>query len=104
MPCSATARSARSTTSAAATRSPTASSPHKLLSLTGRDESYIEPVADRPGHDRRYSVTTSKVEALGWRPARGLDEALEATVAWYRENRWWWQPLKARAAFDRLPG
>ncbi len=77
---------------------------HKLLSLTGRDESYIEPVTDRPGHDRRYSVTTGKIEALGWRPARGLDEALEATVAWYRDNRWWWQPLKERAAFDRLPG
>jgi dTDP-glucose 4,6-dehydratase len=76
----------------------------KLLSLTGRDESYIEPVTDRPGHDRRYSVTTGKMEALGWRPARGLDEALEATVAWYRDNRWWWQPLKERAAFDRLPG
>jgi dTDP-glucose 4,6-dehydratase len=77
---------------------------HKLLALTGRDESYIEPVTDRPGHDRRYSVTTGKVEALGWRPARGLDEALEATVAWYRDNRWWWQPLKERAAFDRLVG
>jgi dTDP-glucose 4,6-dehydratase len=74
---------------------------HRLLRLTGRDESFIEPVADRPGHDRRYSVTTAKVEALGWRPARDLDEALEATVAWYRDNRWWWEPLKQRASFDR---
>jgi dTDP-glucose 4,6-dehydratase len=68
---------------------------HKLLELTGRDESAIEHVQDRLGHDRRYSITTDKVEALGWRPARQLDEALEATVAWYRDNRWWWEPLKA---------
>ena len=68
---------------------------HKLLSLTDRDESAIVRVADRLGHDRRYSITTDKVEALGWRPQRELDEALEATVAWYRENRWWWEPLKA---------
>jgi dTDP-glucose 4,6-dehydratase len=75
---------------------------HKLLALTGRDESFIEPVADRPGHDRRYSITTTKVEALGWRPARDLDDALADTVAWYRDNRWWWEPLKQRAAFDRF--
>ncbi len=74
---------------------------HKLLALCGRDESFIEPVADRPGHDRRYSITTDKVKALGWSTAVGLDEALERTVAWYRDNRAWWEPLKARAAFDR---
>jgi dTDP-glucose 4,6-dehydratase len=68
---------------------------HQLLQLTGRDESAIERVADRLGHDRRYSITTDKVEALGWAPQRDLDEALEATVAWYRDNRWWWEPLKA---------
>ena len=72
---------------------------HRLLALTGRDESFIEPVADRLGHDRRYSVATNKIEALGWRPAHELDEALAETVAWYRDNRWWWEPLKARAAF-----
>ena len=52
-------------------------------------------VADRPGHDRRYSVDVSKIAALGWRRLRSLDEALESTVAWYRDNRWWWEPLKA---------
>jgi dTDP-glucose 4,6-dehydratase len=71
----------------------------RLLKLTGRDESYIQPVEDRKGHDRRYSITTDKIEALGWRPEVGLDDALERTVAWYRDRRDWWEPLKARAAF-----
>jgi dTDP-glucose 4,6-dehydratase len=66
----------------------------KLLDLCGADEGSIERVADRLGHDRRYSIATDKVEALGWSPQRGLDEALEATVAWYRDNRWWWEPIK----------
>ncbi|MGK2956865.1 MAG: dTDP-glucose 4,6-dehydratase [Acidimicrobiales bacterium] len=68
----------------------------RLLELCGADESSIEYVADRLGHDRRYSIDTSKVEALGWKPKRELDEALEETVTWYRDNRWWWEPLKAR--------
>ena len=55
----------------------------------------IEYVEDRLGHDRRYSVDTAKVAALGWAPQRELHEALTATVAWYRDNAWWWQPLKA---------
>jgi dTDP-glucose 4,6-dehydratase len=69
----------------------------KLLAHTGRDESYIEPVADRLGHDRRYSITTGKIEALGWRPEHDLDTALDETVAWYRDHRDWWGPLKERA-------
>jgi dTDP-glucose 4,6-dehydratase len=67
----------------------------KILTLMGLGEDMVEYVADRPGHDRRYSIDSSKVRALGWRPARELDEALGATVAWYRDNRWWWEPLKA---------
>jgi dTDP-glucose 4,6-dehydratase len=74
----------------------------KLLAFTGRDESFIEPVEDRLGHDRRYSITTDKIEALGWRPQHDLDDALAATVAWYRDNRAWWEPLRARAAFKRV--
>jgi dTDP-glucose 4,6-dehydratase len=66
----------------------------RLVALCGRDESAIEYVTDRLGHDRRYSIDTGKVEALGWRPGHHLGDALEATVAWYRENRWWWEPLK----------
>jgi dTDP-glucose 4,6-dehydratase len=67
----------------------------RILALLGHDESMIEPVADRLGHDRRYSIDTGRVRALGWAPARGLDEALAATVEWYRANRLWWEPLKA---------
>jgi len=67
---------------------------HRLLARVGADESMIEPVADRLGHDRRYSVDCSKVRALGWEPRHELDAALDATVDWYRDNRWWWEPLK----------
>ena len=69
-----------------------------LLRLCDRDESFIEPVADRLGHDRRYSVTTSKIESLGWSPQHSFEEALAETVEWYRSNRAWWEPLKARLA------
>jgi len=66
----------------------------RLLALTGRDDSAVRYVPDRLGHDRRYSVDIAKVQALGWQRRRTLDEALEATVRWYRDNRWWWEPLK----------
>ena len=67
----------------------------KLLAITGKGEDSVEYVPDRLGHDRRYSVDITKVTQLGWRRERSLDEALEATVAWYRDNEWWWRPLKA---------
>jgi len=67
----------------------------KILALLGQDTSMIEYVTDRLGHDRRYSLDISKVRRLGWAPAHDLDEALATTVEWYRENRWWWEPLKA---------
>jgi len=54
----------------------------------------IEYVADRPGHDLRYSVDTSRIRALGWEPAHAFDAALDATIAWYRANEAWWRPLK----------
>ena len=66
----------------------------KLLALAGAGPERIDYVTDRLGHDRRYSVDSSKVAALGWEPAHNLDEALELTFAWYRDNRWWWEPLK----------
>jgi dTDP-glucose 4,6-dehydratase len=68
-----------------------------LLELVGCGEEMIEYVDDRLGHDRRYSVSIDKVRALGWSPRREFREALAATVAWYRDNRWWWEPLKQRA-------
>jgi dTDP-glucose 4,6-dehydratase len=70
---------------------------YALLALTGRDESAIRPVDDRLGHDRRYSVNIDKVTALGWKMQRTFDESLLETVQWYRDNRWWWEPLKAKA-------
>jgi len=65
-----------------------------ILELLNQGEDMIEYVEDRLGHDRRYSIDTTRIRALGWRPQRELGEALEATVAWYRDNRWWWEPLK----------
>jgi dTDP-glucose 4,6-dehydratase len=67
----------------------------RILSLCGADASMVEMVTDRLGHDRRYSIDTAKVRALGWRTERDLDAALADTVDWYRSNRWWWEPLKA---------
>jgi dTDP-glucose 4,6-dehydratase len=66
----------------------------RILALLGAGEEMIEYVEDRMGHDRRYSIAIDKVQALGWKPARPLDEALAATVEWYRANRAWWEPLK----------
>ncbi len=66
----------------------------RLVELCGRDESAIDYVEDRLGHDRRYSVDCSKAQALGWSCEREFGEALELTVAWYRDNRAWWEPLK----------
>ncbi len=70
---------------------------HRLLELTGRDESFIEPVADRLGHDRRYAVDITKLNELGWSLSRSFDDSLAATVDWYREHRDWWEPLKQQA-------
>jgi dTDP-glucose 4,6-dehydratase len=69
---------------------------HAVLEILGQDESMIRHVEDRLGHDRRYSIDISKVRGLGWTPRREFREALEATVAWYRDHRSWWEPLKQR--------
>ena len=67
---------------------------HTILRLLGKDESMIEYVEDRKGHDFRYSLDFSKLRNMGWEPAFSFDEAMTATVRWYVENEWWWQPLK----------
>ena len=66
----------------------------QLLALLGKPESLITPVADRPGHDRRYSLDTSKLQGLGWQPQVAFDRGLAETVSWYRTNEWWWRPIK----------
>jgi dTDP-glucose 4,6-dehydratase len=67
----------------------------RILELTGRDESLIEHVTDRPGHDRRYSLAWEKTAGLGWRPEIRFPAGLEATVDWYRSNAWWWEPIRS---------
>jgi len=66
----------------------------KLLGLMGKDERSIKFVQDRPGHDMRYSLDSSKLQSLGWSPQVGFEEGLKKTVAWYLENEKWWRPLK----------
>ncbi len=79
----------------------------RIIALTGASESQIEHVTDRPGHDRRYSLSSEKVRALGWTPKVRFDEGLEQTVAWYRDNGWWWQPIRSgeyRTYYERQYG
>jgi dTDP-glucose 4,6-dehydratase len=74
---------------------------YALLERLELDEDMIEFVADRPGHDQRYSVDTTRIRELGWAPATTFDAALDATIRWYRENEWWWRPLQAAGAGRR---
>lgn len=69
----------------------------KLLKIFKKDNSYLQFVKDRPGHDRRYAVNWRKINRLGWEPKYGFDEWLEETVNWYRTNEWWWRALKKNA-------
>jgi dTDP-glucose 4,6-dehydratase len=69
----------------------------RVLELCGRDETLIDYVTDRPGHDRRYSLGSAKVAALGWSAATHFEQGIERTVAWYRDNSWWWQPIRSGA-------
>jgi dTDP-glucose 4,6-dehydratase len=66
-----------------------------ILRILGKPESLITFVTDRKGHDRRYSIESSKVRALGWKPEADFDAALAETVSWYVENRPWWEPIKS---------
>ena len=68
----------------------------RILKLTGRDESLVEHVRDRPGHDRRYSLSSDKLRSeLVWEPQVRFAEGLERTVDWYRDNEWWWAPIRS---------
>jgi dTDP-glucose 4,6-dehydratase len=79
----------------------------EILQLVGKPEGLIQPVADRPGHDRRYALDATKLERLGWAPRYPFASALEATVRWYRDHEAWWRPLKSgefRAYYERQYG
>jgi dTDP-glucose 4,6-dehydratase len=66
-----------------------------ILSILGKPESLIQHVTDRAGHDRRYALDTSKLQALGWHSRHSFAEALEKTVRWYVDNEDWWRPIKS---------
>ena len=69
----------------------------QVLHLVGKPETLITPVADRPGHDRRYALDSGKAHGLGWKPAHTFAKALEATVTWYKDHEAWWKPIKSGA-------
>lgn len=71
---------------------------HRILNLLDRPASLVDPVADRPGHDRRYRLDDAKLRALGWEPRTAFETGLAATVDWYRKNEGWWRPIKEDGA------
>jgi dTDP-glucose 4,6-dehydratase len=76
----------------------------RIVELTGADRSLLRSVPDRPGHDRRYSLDTTKLRGLGWSPQKRFDDGLRETVEWYRAERAWWEPIKSgeyRAYYER---
>lgn len=80
----------------------------RILDLTGRDESLIRPVPDRPGHDRRYAIDSAKARReLGWEPQTAFPEGLRLTVEWYRSHDGWWERIKSgayREYYERMYG
>jgi dTDP-glucose 4,6-dehydratase len=72
----------------------------QIVELTGADPSHIEYVTDRPGHDRRYSLSSDKLRALGWEPQVRFENGLARTVQWYRDSAWWWEPIRSGAYRD----
>ncbi|MBI2873258.1 MAG: dTDP-glucose 4,6-dehydratase [Chloroflexi bacterium] len=71
-----------------------------LLKLLGKPESLLRFVEDRPGHDRRYCMDGTKLRTLGWAPRHSFEQALEKTVAWYLDNRWWWERIIQTSQFQ----
>jgi dTDP-glucose 4,6-dehydratase len=65
-----------------------------ILRELGKSKSLMTYVPDRLGHDRRYSVDTGKIRKLGWQPGHSFEQAMQQTIRWYRDNRWWWEKLK----------
>ena len=79
----------------------------KILKYLGKPATLIRRVKDREGHDRRYALDSGKLKRLGWKPAHDFETELAATIAWYRDNRWWWEKLKSgefKAYYQRQYG
>jgi dTDP-glucose 4,6-dehydratase len=75
-----------------------------ILAGLNKPKSLIKPVADRPGHDRRYAISADKLSALGFRPRRRFEDAIRATIDWYRTHESWWRPIKSgefRAYYEK---
>jgi dTDP-glucose 4,6-dehydratase len=72
----------------------------RIVEQCGASDSLIEFVADRPGHDRRYSLASEKLKRLGWQPRVRFEEGLRLTVQWYRDNPWWWEPIRSGSYRD----
>jgi dTDP-glucose 4,6-dehydratase len=73
-----------------------------ILDTLDKPDSLVKPVADRPGHDRRYSIDTTKLRTLGWTPAHGFEQAMRETVEWYRDNQSWWRKAKEQKEYQRF--
>lgn len=72
-----------------------------ILKIMGKSERHIKFVKDRPGHDYRYALDNSKIKReLKWQPSVKIEEGLEMTIRWYKDNEWWWQPLKERLSAE----
>lgn len=67
-----------------------------ILKILGKRKDQIEFVKDRPGHDKRYSIDASKIKNMGWSQGTSFKTAIAQTINWYRENEWWWMPLRER--------
>jgi len=75
-----------------------------ILNLLGKPENTVTFVEDRPGHDQRYSLDSSKIrKELGWSPKHNFQEALKATINWYMDNEWWWRPLATEHVLHPTP-
>jgi len=76
----------------------------RILKIMNKDESLIEFVEDRPGHDIRYSLNSSKIRSeLGWKPKHNFEDALQETVKWYLKNQWWWKPIATEQVLHPTP-
>ncbi len=71
-----------------------------ILKLLNRSQDLIQPVKDRPGHDRRYALDCAKIRSLGWQSSHTFEQSIENTVRWYVDNEWWWRKIKSGAHYQ----